>query len=104
MARVWKLLRSRFFLGAVCIALEFVQLLTVYMLLYNLFRPLAAACWAFSIGVLLYLIDKDEAAEMKIPWLMILLLLPIMGAFVYMLLSSNETSRDLYRRFAENGR
>ena len=104
MARVWKLLRSRFFLGAVCIVLEFVQLLTVYMLLYRLFHPLTIAAWVFSIGVLLYLINKDESAETKIPWLMILLLLPVMGAFVYMLLSSNETSRKQYERFAENGR
>lgn len=53
----------------------------------------------FYVGVILYLINRDEIPEFKIPWLLILCFLPVIGAFVYMLLSSNSTSEKVYKRY-----
>lgn len=33
------------------------------------------------------------------PWLIILFLLPVLGSFIFMLLSSNNTSHKEYARF-----
>lgn len=97
-AQVGRVLRSRFFLAALCIVLEFAQLMVVFVLLYQFVWPVTVLGWVFYIGVLLYLINRDDIPECKLPWLLILCFLPVVGAFVYMLLSSNRTSEKEYRR------
>ena len=103
MGRVSKLLRSRFFLAAACIVLEFAQLLAVFILLYEFFLPITILGWVFYVGVMLYLINRDEIPECKLPWLVILCFLPVIGAFVYMLLSSDRTSEKEYRCYQAAG-
>lgn len=93
-----KILRSRFFLAALCILLEFLQLCAVFILLYEFFLPITILGWVFHVGILLYLINRDEVLEFKLPWLLILCFLPVIGAFVFMLLSSNSTSEKEYKR------
>ncbi|MGM9605836.1 MAG: cardiolipin synthase [Faecousia sp.] len=99
MERLLKILRSRFFLAAFCIILELAQLMAVFILLYEFFLPITILGWIFHICVLLYLINRDEIPEFKLPWLMILFLLPVIGAFVFMLLSSNESSKKTAERY-----
>lgn len=99
MDRIMKIFRSRFFLAALAIILEFAQLLAVFILLYEFFLPITVLGWNFHIGVLLYLINRDEIPEFKLPWLIILFLLPVIGAFAFMLLSSNETSKKTTQRY-----
>lgn len=62
MKRLIKILRSRFFLAAFCIVLEFVQLLVVYLLLYEFFVPVTVMGWIFYIGVYC----KLEYAEQRV--------------------------------------
>lgn len=99
MTKLIKFFRSRFFLGALCILLEFAQLIAVFVLLYEFFLPITILGWVFHFSMLLYLINRDEIPEFKLPWLIILFLLPVLGAFIFMLLSSNSTSRKEYERF-----
>lgn len=99
MERLLKIIRSRYFLAAFAILLEFGQLLVVFILLYKYFLPITIMGWIFHFGVLLYLINRDEIPEFKLPWLIILFLLPVIGAFVFMLLSSNETSKKATERY-----
>ncbi|MGN0313765.1 MAG: cardiolipin synthase [Fusicatenibacter sp.] len=99
MKKILQVLRSRFFLAALCIVLEFAQLLAVFILLYEFFLPITIMGWIFHVGVLLYLLNRDEIPEFKLPWLIILFLLPVIGAFVFMLLSSNETSKKTTERY-----
>lgn len=97
-----RILRSRFFFGAVLILIQFVLLLLVFGYLYIVFWPITILAWIFHIGVLIYLLNRDEIPEMKLPWLVILLLLPIIGAFVFMLLSSNDASKKDYLRYEKS--
>ena len=62
-----KLLHSRFFLGSLCIVLEFVPLIAVFILMYEFVPPITVLAWVFYIGVVLYLINRDEIPEFKIP-------------------------------------
>ena len=87
MKQIRRMLRSRFFLAAICIVLEFVQLLAVFILLYEFFLPVTILGWIFYIGIMLYIINRDGIPEFKLPWMIILCFLPVIGAFVYMLLS-----------------
>ncbi len=98
MGKLFRFISSRFFVGIFCILLEFAQLLAVFVLLYEFFLPITIMAWIFHFGVLIYLINRDEIPEFKMPWLIILFLLPVLGAFIFMLLSSNDTSRKEYAR------
>lgn len=99
MDRITKILRSRFFLAALCIFLEFSQLIAVFVLLYEFFLPITILGWVFHVCILLHLINRDEVPEFKLPWLLILCFLPVIGSFVFMLLSSNSTSQKEYQRY-----
>ena len=98
MGKLFRFISSRFFIGVFCILLELIELLAVFVLLYKFFLPITIMAWIFHFGMLLYLINRDEIPEFKMPWLMILFLLPVLGAFIFMLLSSNSTSRKEYAR------
>lgn len=98
MSRVAKILWSRFFLAAFCIVLEFVQLLAAFILLYEFFFPITVLAWIFYVCALLYLINREEIPEFKLPWLLLFCFLPVIGAYAFMLLSSNDTSKKEYKR------
>ena len=99
--RIHKVFRSRYFWGVLGIALELAQLLAVFTLLFEYFLPITILGILFHIGILLYVINRDEIPEFKIPWLIILFLLPVIGAFIYMLFTSTEQSKKEYQRFED---
>ncbi len=69
MGKIFQFIGSRFFVGIFCIVLEFVQLLAVFILMYEYFLPITILAWIFHFGILLYLINRDEIPEFKMPWL-----------------------------------
>ncbi len=78
--------------------MEFVEILTVFSFLYKYFFPITVAGKLFNAGVLLYLINREETPEFKLPWTFLMLVVPVMGAFAFVVLSSTENSRDLQKR------
>ena len=96
-----KILRSRYLWAVFVIVLEFAQLLAVFTLLFEYFLPITVMGIVFHVGVLLYVINKDEIPEFKIPWLIILFFLPVIGAFIYMLFTSTGQSRKDYQKFQD---
>lgn len=99
MRKILKVLHSRYALAAFCIALEFAQIMAVFILLYKYFLPITVLGVIFHVVVLLYIINRDEIPEFKLPWLILLSMLPVIGAFVFMLLSSTESSKQLKKEF-----
>lgn len=99
--KIHKILHSRYFWAVLGIILSFVELLVVFILLYEFFMPITVLAIMFHVGVLLYVINRDEIPELKVPWLMILFLFPVIGAFVFMLFSSTEQSKKEIRRLEE---
>ena len=48
----------------------------------------------------LYILNRDEIPEFKLPWLFLLFLVPVTGAFIFLLFSSNEASKKQLQRHA----
>ncbi len=99
-----KIVRSRFFLGAVVLIIEFAILAGILIALYEAFVPLAVLAWVFYFIVLIYILNRDEIPENKLPWLVILLVVPVFGAFLFLLLSSNNASKNDYIRFEKSAK
>ena len=100
MKKLLRILASRYFLAVLCILLEFAQLTAVFVFLRNQFWPVNILGWALQLVVLLYIINRDEIPEFKLPWILILLIVPVTGAFIFLIFSSNEASRKQRRRHA----
>ena len=99
--KIHKILHSRYFWAVLGLALSFVQLLVVFILLYKFFMPITVLAIMFHVGVLLYVINRDEIPELKVPWLMILFLFPVIGAFIFMLFSSTEQSKKEIKKLED---
>lgn len=99
-----KILRSRFFLGAVLILIQFVLIMAFFIWVSDVIWPLEVLTWGFYAVTLLYVINRDEIPEMKRPWLIIMMVLPFVGAFLFLLLSNNKASRKEYQRFEKSAR
>ena len=98
MKKLLRVLASRYFLAVVCILLEFAQITAVFVLLRNHFWPVNLLGWALQLVVLLYIINRDEIPEFKLPWILILLLIPVTGAFIFLVFSTNDASKKQRRR------
>ncbi len=102
MKRLLKIICSRFFISAVIILLQFVQLLVVFSLLNKYSIIISILGYIFYIGVFLYIINKYENPEFKLPWIIIIMLFFVMGAFVFVILSGNEDNKKLGAKLKKN--
>lgn len=97
-----KLLHSRFFISALVILLEFIQLLAVFILLTEVSTIITILGYIFYVGVFIYIINKYESPEFKLPWTIILLLFFVVGAFIYILVTSNDQDKKSIKKFKKN--
>lgn len=102
MKKLSKIIKSRFFISAFIILLEFIQLLIVFSLLYKYSIIITVLGYIFYIGVFLYIINKYESPEFKLPWIIIIMLFFVFGAFVFILVSGNEENKKFSKIFKKN--
>jgi len=95
MKSIKRILFSRYMAAALCILLEFAEVMAVFVLLNRFSSIMVVLGYITEFGVLLYIINNDEIAEFKLPWLIVILLTPIIGAFLYLLFgSTTQIKRD----------
>lgn len=99
MKQIWRLLTSRYFLCAIMILLELTLLVTLYWYACLKFTPLYFIATLVSIGIFLYVINHYESPELKMPWLVIILAFGVIGAFLFVILTSNEHFKQAVSRF-----
>ena len=102
MNKLLKTIKSRFFISGIVILLEFILLLVVFIFLIRHSIIIAIMSYIFYIGIFLYIINKNETPENKLPWIIIVMLLFVVGAFIYMLLCSNNQNKDIVAKFKKN--
>ena len=102
MKKLWKIFSSRFLFSAIVILLEFIQLLIVFILLYKYSTIMFILGHIFYVGVFIYIINKYESPEFKLPWIIIIMLFSVVGAFVFILLTSNEQNKKIIAKFEKN--
>ncbi len=55
----------------------------------------------FSMILVLYIYGKHQTAAMKMPWIMLILLMPIFGVMLYLLIGFNGSTSRMKRRYEE---
>ena len=100
MKKISKLLKSRLVLVGLAILLQmlwwalFVGRLTSYSVFINTFFRLV------SIGILLYLIRKDENSAYKIAWIIVIMGFPLFGGILYVMVGNKKPSKRLAVKMA----
>ena len=84
------------------IILELIQLFVVFSLCYKYSHIIVILSYIFYIGVFLYIINKYKTPETKLPWIIIIMLFFVMGAFAFMILTSNDKSKNTIDAFRKN--
>jgi cardiolipin synthase len=91
--------QPRFFFAAFFIFLEFIQIMNIFILL-NYFSIIMSILSVISaVVVTLIVINIDEITEFKLPWLILFIVLPIIGAFIYILFNGTENVKKLKDAF-----
>lgn len=99
MKKLFRILTSRYFFCAVVILLEFALLVAVYWYLCLSFRPVLFLAGLFAFGVFIYIINHYENPEFKLPWLVIVMALGVVGAFIFFILVGDDRMRRPSRKY-----
>jgi Phosphatidylserine/phosphatidylglycerophosphate/cardiolipin synthases and related enzymes len=101
MKKIRQVITSRFFIAGFFIFAEFAQLLTVFILLNRFSTIMSVLSYIFTFCVILYVINRDEIPELKLPWLILFLVLPVISAFIFILFSGTEQTKKLTKAYGE---
>lgn len=95
MEKIRKIVTSRFFIAAFFICFELAQLLTVFILLNYFSAIMTVLSYIFTVCVILYVINREEITEMKLPWLILFLIVPVISAFLFVIFNGTEQTKKL---------
>ena len=99
MKKYLNIVRSRYFIAGLVLILQILQIFVLISLFYKKFIILTIIALMLSFLVILYIIDKDDPVEYKMPWLFITIFLPIVGAVIYVILNNDKLTRVGLKRF-----
>lgn len=99
MKKIFRFLRSRYFITLSIILLQVLQIFIIIGIIYKQSLPLTLVVLIITVFVILYILDKDDPTDYKMPWLVITLFLPIIGATIYVLLNNDHLTRIGLKRF-----
>lgn len=75
--------------------------LMIYLLFYfnETYTIVAGATIIIEIAVIINLVNRDMTADLKLPWLAVVMLVPIAGVIIYILFSKNNARRKDVKHF-----
>ena len=105
--KLWRLLTSKFMLVCFLLLIE-VALLPTAIILLSIYNVTAAIVCAAAIVVLnavltIYIINTDMNADYKIAWIVLILLLPPVGAIFFLLLRARPKPRRKLKKLRADG-
>ena len=105
--KLWRLLTSKFMLVCFLLLIE-VALLPTAIILLSIYNVTAAIVCAAVIVVLnavltIYIINTDMNADYKIAWIVLILLLPPVGAIFFLLLRARPKPRRKLKKLRADG-
>ena len=88
----------RYILALILAVLETVAVITILVLFGKYVPYFYLAMWATEIGCVIHIIACDEAPDYKIPWLLVVLIVPVAGFMLYFLFGNRKLQRKFIRR------
>ncbi len=89
MKHLLKLLFSRIFIFGACILVQLIWLLELIIKFSEYFIPLSVSLTILSVFIVLAIIKKERHITNKIPWIILILVFPLLGGLLYVLVGAN---------------
>lgn len=91
----------RYLLARALAVLETAAIIGILMAMGKYVPYFYLAMWATEIGCVIHIIACDEAPDYKIPWLLVVLIVPVAGFMLYFLFGSRKLQRKFIRRLEQ---
>lgn len=89
MKKIFKLLFSRFTIGTILIILQVLAIIILAEKAYTIYKWMPVLVLVLEMILILDLANRDMAADLKLPWLVVVTLVPVAGIIIYLLFSRN---------------
>jgi len=96
--KVLAFLRSRMFIVALLLILQFAFLFASAHYLAEFYRAVNAVFLILSIAVVLYIINRQDNPAYKLVWVSLILTVPIFGGLLYLIVGGNHDSRRFVKK------
>lgn len=96
--KFFKHLFSKFFIVALLLFLQVAVIVAVFYLLNAYFDAVVIFSLILAVFVVLYIINKDDQPEFKVPWLILIFVTPLFGITCYILFANPKLSRRQAKR------
>ena len=99
--KILRIIFSKWGISALLLLLQITAIALVIAYLNEYFYVFQIVSWVIGIAVVLVLINRKENPEYKIPWLFLVLALPIFGTLFYLLFSHTKVSKKEMKLYEE---
>lgn len=99
MKKIIKFIFSRITIAAILIALQLILIIFIINRAYDMFKWFQLAMFLLEILIILDISKRDIPADLKIPWLAVVILLPIVGVIIYVIFSKNRARKKHVKYF-----
>lgn len=96
------MLFSKIFISALVLFLQFALFLSVLLFAEQYLAVLQIVNTVFGVIIFLIIIGKKESPEFKLPWMFLMLTVPLFGIVVYCLFANSRMPTKFYRRMLES--
>jgi len=93
-----KMITNRIMVTGIMILMEFGLMIAFFLRAIRYSGWIMGAFYLLSILYVFYLVCKDDAASYRIGWILVILMIPPFGAFLYMLWGDKKPSKKLRAR------
>lgn len=88
----------RYIIAILLALLETAAVISIVILLSYYVRGFYLAVWVTEIAAVIYIIASDGNADYKIPWLIMVIVVPVAGLMLYILFGSRKLKKKFSRR------
>lgn len=88
----------RYIVAILLAVLETAAVIAIVMLLSYYVPYFYLAMWATEIGAIIHIIAADGNADYKIPWLIVVMVIPVVGLMLYIMFGSRKLKKKFVRR------
>ena len=99
--KILRIIFSKWSVSALLLLAQIALIALLIAFLNEYFYIFQIASWVIGIVVVLVLVNRDENPEYKIPWLFLVLALPLFGVLFYLLFATTKVSKKDRKNFLE---
>ena len=96
--KILKRLMNRIVIFGACLVLQFVWYIFLFWKLANYSVLITLFFSILSVIVVLVIVSKDQNPDLKIPWIIEILVLPLLGGLLYLAMGTKRPARKMRRK------